>query len=252
MRMKELFPHLTENLFKKCYLTTVSKAKQVNPLAKTILDHDIRNEIRTACNKSKSIDKVAKVSISCLQTPPCVNSYADCKELVGASTEKVAQGNGAVQVVRAGVTQEIAGVKVTQKTIGSGATKDTRASQDTKEVCKFCGKKYDRIQMLINHIENIHKNPKARKSISCPKCPKALSSKKCLNAHMKIHEKELSKICHNCGLAFYSDFKLKVHVRNMHTEIVCGKNNCAFIGTATEVKKHRHSTHRSGPQSVNE
>ena len=41
MRMKELFPHLTKPIFKKSYQRAVLKAKQGDPSAKPIRDHDI-------------------------------------------------------------------------------------------------------------------------------------------------------------------------------------------------------------------
>ena len=129
--------------------------------------------------------------------------------------------------------------------------KDVQKVEQNKLKCKFCGKKYKKIGMLIKHIKNVHQEPKVKEQISCPKCKKVLSSQKCLAAHLKIHNRELSKTCYKCGLAFYTDFKLKVHVRNEHTEIVCGKDDCAFTGTAAEVSKHRHNKHRSGRSSMN-
>ena len=117
--------------------------------------------------------------------------------------------------------------------------------------CRFCSKEYSRLEMLIKHMQKVHKNPAVTQPFKCPQCEKEYTDKSALKKHMKNHASDNSKLCVDCGATFSSDFKLKVHFRNTHTTIICNRKDCGFEGTPPEVEKHRHSKHRSGKASVN-
>ena len=202
MRMKELFPHLTKPMFKKSYQRAVLKAKQVNPSAKTISDHDIRNEICRAYKKSQITEKAKKVSEPCLSIQSFTNSSGDItkQKAMEVVSKQISVGtSGSRKTSKVGVEEDVVGTSAAQEdgveirgqdkyqddgdehrleeTEETGnSEKDVQKVEQNKSKCKFCGKKYEKIGMLIKHIKNVHQEPKVKEQIACPKCKKVLSS----------------------------------------------------------------------------
>ena len=206
MRMKELFPHLTKPMFKKSYQRAVLKAKQVNPSAKTIRDHDIRNEICRASKKSQITEKAKKVSEPCLSIQSFTNSSGDItkQKAMEVLSKQISVGtSGSRKTSKVGVEEDVVGNSAAQEDgveirgqdkyqddgdehrleeteeTGNSEKDVQNVSLETgqnKSNCKFCGKKYEKIGMLIKHIKNVHQEPKVKEQIACPKCKKVLSS----------------------------------------------------------------------------
>jgi hypothetical protein len=130
----------------------------------------------------------------------------------------------------------------------SGIVEDGDSNRPHK--CKFCGKGYQKIGMLLKHVETKHSQQGEPSRLDCPHCSKTFKNHTTLKKHQLIHSRVNSFICDICAMDFPSQYKLNVHTRHNHTLLSCGVADCDFEGSASELFQHRHNKHQSGAQHV--
>lgn len=87
--------------------------------------------------------------------------------------------------------------------------------------CEVCGKAFGHKYALKQHMAYMHEKPQdsAEQILKCQFCPKNFASKSGLVRHERIHTQQPSFMCEVCGMSFWSNYDLKMHKVDRHTEI---------------------------------
>ena len=110
---------------------------------------------------------------------------------------------------------------------------------DPPAKCDICNKMYKTSAHLVVHKKNAH----SEESFPCDQCDKVLKSEKNRRTHIKqVHLQVKHHLCPECGMGFYSKFKLTRHMSSRHRKLkvecdICGKQT-------TNLYEHRYSVHK--------
>lgn len=125
-------------------------------------------------------------------------------------------------------------------------------SNDTQQVCTYCGKTYATIVNLNAHIDAVHK----KRRFKCDLCEKSYSFKAALYKHRLLAHIEGKR--HKCPLCDYmggSKSEIRLHHKNHHTSdrknvdefCHCAECGISFVNTST-LKKHIYQQHGQNVQ----
>jgi len=118
--------------------------------------------------------------------------------------------------------------------------------------CSYCEYATLRKSTFDRHVE-CHTFREDSEKCLVPGCGKAFKTQKHLRHHMKEIHEDLALSCEYCGGVYRSKFKLKCHIRIMHTERV-RRFKCAYCSHATvqrtNCRTHVKSAHRELPVVV--
>ncbi|KAJ3427022.1 zinc finger protein [Anaeramoeba flamelloides] len=102
-----------------------------------------------------------------------------------------------------------------------------------------CGKQFRKRSKLKYHIAKDHKHKKPYK---CKVCKSRFDHPSQLKRHQRIHTKEKTNICLQCGMAFMKFYELQKHIKQMHPRIfkckVCQKEYTNKKSYERHIKKH--------------
>lgn len=86
--------------------------------------------------------------------------------------------------------------------------------------CEVCGKAFGHKLALKQHMTYMHDKPQActEQPLKCQICSKSFASKNGLQRHERIHTEQRSFMCEVCGMSFWSNYELKMHIINRHGE----------------------------------
>lgn len=89
-------------------------------------------------------------------------------------------------------------------------------SRHTKNIheCEYCSKAFDTISRLKFHIQDMHKEQ--MKAYKCQQCDEVFALHFLLVWHMEWHKKAKKFTCTTCDAVFFSERKLKAHIRDNH------------------------------------
>ena len=80
--------------------------------------------------------------------------------------------------------------------------------------CQICGKSLKHLQILLNHIRDVHGGDK----FTCASCGISVSCERNLTAHMITHNKP-SIPCEKCGRLFKRNYDVKSHIKQFHLKV---------------------------------
>ena len=114
-----------------------------------------------------------------------------------------------------------------------------------RAMCELCGKKFEFGSYLKKHMNAVHLKLKPH---SCPHCDKSFSKKDYLNGHLELvhdiraYKPGRTKMCEDCGKAFFSRQALEIHRNGVHLKIHKYKCDSCDYGTAQPGHIKRHMT----------
>lgn len=89
-------------------------------------------------------------------------------------------------------------------------TKHTKNIHD----CEYCSEAFNTLTALKHHIQNAHKEQ--MNAYKCNQCSEEFSLHFLLVWHIEWHKKRKPFDCHTCDAVFFSERKLKSHIRDKH------------------------------------
>ena len=106
--------------------------------------------------------------------------------------------------------------------------------------CDQCGKTFNVIDTLRNHVEVIHGSGR----IICSECGVVLKSLRTLKSHMSRKHRKVPIPCEKCGSLFETKSILRTHIRKVHMQIkymckICDKR----FSELQHVKNHKLAVH---------
>ena len=266
---RKKFPELTKEEMKLCLKTALSRERELNPGSKHVKRGLIWEEVKTVLHeksagktdehKEEKRDETSNMTITTQITTNENDGTIWSNEMDNTDfgTNNIDNISSQEDILK----DDLPLAEVDEADISSSEKKKQMCEDSQKNggdtsilmqsgKCKFCGKMFQHIGVLIKHMEKKHLNPKPEPLLKCFKCNKIFKTKKTLKYHMKTHNNDNLVVCEICGENFVSKYKLSVHIRNSHTKLYCDRSNCGFEGTAAEVERHKHCKHRSGKSSV--
>lgn len=92
-------------------------------------------------------------------------------------------------------------------------------SRHTKNIhsCEYCESEFNTLTALKRHIQAMHKE--RLNAYRCEQCSEEFSLKFLLIWHYEWHKKAKQFDCSTCGAVFFSERKLKAHIREKHASM---------------------------------
>jgi hypothetical protein len=100
-----------------------------------------------------------------------------------------------------------------------------------KTICTECGKVFNSISYLAEHMKNVHSG---EKDVFCDKCGKAFGHPNVLQRHKRLACSNESWACSICAKVFMCRRKLKLHIRTHCTERPYACRNCSYKSSSTK------------------
>lgn len=93
-------------------------------------------------------------------------------------------------------------------------------SRHTKNIhnCEYCAAEFNTLTALKRHIQEVHKE--RMNSYRCEQCSEEFSLKFLLIWHYEWHKKAKQFVCNTCEAVFFSERKLKAHIRDNHASML--------------------------------
>ena len=118
-------------------------------------------------------------------------------------------------------------------------------------ICQLCGNCYKRKEGLLNHETDVH-GLNAVQDLFCESCGKPFNSMRRLREHMRFsHETDKHPVCTVCGKSIPTRTKLKMH-SNTHTgeqPYLC-QNSCGKAFKSSDVLCHHKKKCQPRPQGT--
>ena len=105
--------------------------------------------------------------------------------------------------------------------------------------CDMCDRQFYTESNLKNH-KKVHSMPSKE---TCEFCSKTLNSRKQLVIHVRKHIGAKPFCCQVCGLAFYSAYKVRKHMKIYHGGRFCCRICKSIFATKYELKDHVNRDH---------
>lgn len=80
--------------------------------------------------------------------------------------------------------------------------------------CEYCSEAFDTLPALKQHIQEFHKEQ--MDAYKCNDCSKKFALHFLLLCHLERHKNAKTFVCNTCDAVFFSDRKLKGHIRDKH------------------------------------
>jgi len=116
--------------------------------------------------------------------------------------------------------------------------------------CDQCGKEFENVHLLGNHVKNVHFSENGGKYLMCKvsRCIAKFENEVSLKLHMKnYHERNRSTICDQCGKSYVNTSALCQHEKLVHLKLkeeaecdICGK----ILANKDGLKGHKLAIHK--------